>query len=185
MLRLLGVIAGIFLLGLATPVVSGPLDLPESSKSLIDGRLSEQFKASRLRTLAEEEKRRELFEIPSSGGFRGMARMAAAKYRIPVTMFEKLVSVESAWKPRAVSRAGAIGLAQLMPDTARYLGVDPWDPAQNLEGGARYLAEQYRRFGSWRLALAAYNAGPEAVAKHGGIPPYRETQNYVKKILGN
>jgi soluble lytic murein transglycosylase-like protein len=72
-----------------------------------------------------------------------------------------------------------------MPDTARDLGVDPLDPLQNLEGGARYLAEQYREFGSWRLALAAYNAGPDAVRKHGGVPPYRETRNYVKTIWGS
>ena len=107
------------------------------------------------------------------------------RYRIPVGLFNKLVATESAWKPRAVSRAGAIGLAQLMPATARTLGVDPWNPRQNLEGGARYLRQQYDRFGTWRLALAAYNAGPEAVVKYKGVPPYAETRAYVKKILGN
>ncbi len=71
-----------------------------------------------------------------------------------------------------------------MPDTAKRLGVDASDPRQNLEGGARYLRRQYDRFGSWRLALAAYNAGPEAVMKHNGIPPFRETRGYVKAILG-
>ena len=70
-----------------------------------------------------------------------------------------------------------------MPETARFLNVNPRMPSQNLEGGARYLAMQYQRFRSWRLALAAYNAGPEAVAKYGGVPPYSETQNYVKVIL--
>ena len=77
-----------------------------------------------------------------------------------------------------------MGLAQLMPETARRLGVNPDDPGQNLEGGARYLSMQYRRFGSWRLALAAYNAGPGAVERHGGVPPYRETRDYVRVILG-
>ncbi len=72
-----------------------------------------------------------------------------------------------------------------MPFTARKLGVDPWNPTQNLEGGARYLRQQYDRFRSWRLALAAYNAGPEAVAKYNGVPPYKETQGYVKAILGS
>jgi soluble lytic murein transglycosylase-like protein len=72
-----------------------------------------------------------------------------------------------------------------MPATARRLGVEIDNPRQNLEGGARYLRQMYDRFGSWRLALAAYNAGPEAVEQHGGVPPYRETRNYVRIILGS
>jgi soluble lytic murein transglycosylase-like protein len=71
-----------------------------------------------------------------------------------------------------------------MPATARKLGVNIHDPRENLEGGARYVRMMYDRFGSWRLALAAYNAGPGAVEQHGGIPPYDETRNYVKAILG-
>jgi soluble lytic murein transglycosylase-like protein len=71
-----------------------------------------------------------------------------------------------------------------MPDTARTLGVNPHSPQENLEGGARYLSQQYRRFGNWRLALAAYNAGPEAVERYRGVPPYAETQQYVRAILG-
>jgi len=94
-----------------------------------------------------------------------------------------VVWTESAFSPTAVSSAGAIGLAQLMPDTARGLGVDPWDPRQNLDGGARYLAAQTARFGSVTLGLAAYNAGPGAVQRHGGIPPFFETQNYVPTVL--
>jgi len=94
------------------------------------------------------------------------------------------VQQESGWNPRAKSHAGALGLAQLMPFTARQLGVNPHDPKQNLEGGARYLKQQYNKFRSWRLALAAYNAGPEAVSKYNGVPPYKETRNYVKKIMG-
>ncbi len=114
-----------------------------------------------------------------------MARNAARKNGIPVALFLKLVTQESNWKPKARSHKGAIGLAQLMPQTARGLGVNPHDPRQNLEGGARYLAQQYARFRDWRLALAAYNAGPGAVEKYNGVPPYRETQNYVRKILGS
>jgi soluble lytic murein transglycosylase-like protein len=94
------------------------------------------------------------------------------------------VRTESNFRPTARSSKGAIGLAQLMPQTARQLGVNPHDPGQNLDGGARYLAQQYRKFGDWRLALAAYNAGPGAVEQHHGVPPYRETQNYVRTILG-
>ncbi len=71
-----------------------------------------------------------------------------------------------------------------MPRTALELGVNPWNARQNIEGGARYLRQQHDRFGTWELALAAYNAGPGAVEKYGGIPPYKETQNYVQKILG-
>ena len=92
---------------------------------------------------------------------------------------------ESGWNPSIESHKGAYGLAQLMPATARTLGVDHTDPVQNLDGGARYLKMQYDRFGSWRLALAAYNAGPEAVEKYDGVPPYAETTNYVKVIWGH
>jgi len=128
-------------------------------------------------------------EIPSyRGGYRGpylaMARDAARRHGIPEDLFLRLVQQESAFNPNAVSHKGAIGLAQLMPGTARMLGVNPRDPRQNLEGGARYLRAQYLRFRNWRLALAAYNAGPEAVARHNGIPPYEETRNYVRRILG-
>ncbi|MBN2741940.1 MAG: lytic transglycosylase domain-containing protein [Rhodobacteraceae bacterium] len=119
------------------------------------------------------------------GQYLSIAKAAAARHRIPENLFLRLVQQESGWNPRARSHAGAHGLAQLMPATAAKLGVDPNDPAQNLEGGARYLRMMYDRFGSWRLALAAYNAGPEAVAKHNGVPPYRETTNYVRVILGS
>lgn len=112
------------------------------------------------------------------------ARAAALRYGVPVDLFMSLVTQESGWNSQAVSHKGAIGLAQLMPATARLLGVNPRDPGQNLDGGARYLAQQYRAFRDWRLALAAYNAGPEAVRRHNGVPPYQETQLYVAAILG-
>ncbi|WP_415184024.1 lytic transglycosylase domain-containing protein [Phaeovulum sp.] len=119
------------------------------------------------------------------GEYLAMARSAARKHGVPEDLFLRLVQQESGWNANATSHKGAHGLAQLMPGTAARLGVDPRDPRQNLDGGARYLRQMYDRFGSWRLALAAYNAGPEAVAKHGGIPPYRETTNYVRVILGS
>lgn len=123
-----------------------------------------------------------------TGKYRGqymtLARQAARKHNVPEELFLRLVQQESGWNPHAESHKGALGLAQLMPGTAQLLGVNPHDPKQNLEGGARYLSWQYRKFKSWRLALAAYNAGPKAVEEHGGIPPYKETQNYVKVIWG-
>jgi soluble lytic murein transglycosylase-like protein len=113
-----------------------------------------------------------------------IAEEMARKHRVPQALFVRLVQAESNWNPMAISHKGAIGLAQLMPGTARFLKVDPYDPRANLEGGARYLRMQYDAFGSWQLALAAYNAGPGAVQQHGGVPPYRETQNYVRNVLG-
>lgn len=119
------------------------------------------------------------------GPYLEMARAAARRHGIPEDLFLRLVHQESGFNQKARSPKGALGLAQLMPGTARELGVDPNDPEQNLDGGAQYLKQMYRRFGTWRLALAAYNAGPGTVEKHGGVPPYRETRNYVKKIWGS
>lgn len=116
--------------------------------------------------------------------YRQAARDAARRYGVPEDLFLRVVQQESAFNPEAVSSAGAIGLTQLMPGTAADLGVDPRDPLQNLEGGARYLAQQLDTFGDPALALAAYNAGPGRVRQYGGIPPFEETQNYVNRILG-
>ena len=112
------------------------------------------------------------------------ARAMARKHGVPEDLFLRLVQQESGWNAGARSHKGATGLAQLMPGTAAKLGVNPRDPIQNLEGGARYLRMMYNTFGDWRLALAAYNAGPGAVQKYGGVPPYRETRNYVRIIHG-
>ncbi len=110
----------------------------------------------------------------------------AKKYNLPVKVFRELVKAESNFNPRAVSKKGAMGLCQLMPETAKRLGVkDPFNVDENLNAGAKLLKELYRKYRSWKLALAAYNAGEEAVEKYGGIPPYRETRNYVRKILGD
>lgn len=108
---------------------------------------------------------------------------AASQVGIDPRLFAALVWAESSFHPGAVSHVGAMGLAQLMPGTAAGLGVDPTHPLQNLAGGARYLAQQYATFGSIDLALAAYNAGPGAVHRYGGIPPYAETQYYVLAVL--
>lgn len=108
---------------------------------------------------------------------------AAERAGIDARLFAALVWSESNFRPGAVSHAGAVGLAQLMPGTAAGLNVDPWDPFANLQGGARYLRGQLERFGSADLALAAYNAGPGAVEQYGTIPPYAETQVYVLRVL--
>lgn len=97
--------------------------------------------------------------------------------------FQAMIKVESNYAQAAVSHAGALGLAQLMPGTADYLNVDPADPIENLDGGARYLLEQMAAFGSLELALAAYNAGPEAVRKYDGVPPYAETQSHITRVM--
>lgn len=103
---------------------------------------------------------------------------------LPVALIDAVIRTESGYRPNAVSRVGAQGLMQLMPATARDMGVyDAFDPGQNIMGGARYLRKMYDRFGSLRLAVAAYNAGPAAVAKHGGIPPFKETRRYVQAVL--
>lgn len=109
----------------------------------------------------------------------------AREFALPESLLHAVVQVESSGNPRAVSPKGARGLMQLMPATARELGVtDSFDPEQNLRGGAAYLAKQIERFGDLPRALAAYNAGPGAVQKHGGVPPYRETQHYVSRVMG-
>ncbi len=114
-----------------------------------------------------------------------MIERAAKEQGLDPNLLDSLVQAESNYDPGAISRTRAMGLTQLMPDTAKELGViDPFDPAQNLRGGARYLAQMMKRFdGDLVKAVAAYNAGPGAVTKHGGIPPYVETQNYVERVM--
>lgn len=100
-----------------------------------------------------------------------------------LALFRANIEIESGYDENAVSRTGAIGLGQLMPQTASHLGVDPHNTAQNLDGSARYMLMLLHRFGDKELALAGYNAGPEAVEKYGGIPPYQETRDHVKKVM--
>lgn len=118
-------------------------------------------------------------------GYKAKVAELSARFDLSPTLIEALVWQESRWRADAISPVGARGLAQLMPGTARDLGVDPDDPFANLEGGARYLREQLDRFdGDLEKALAAYNAGPGRVERAGGIPRIRETQHYVAAIMG-
>lgn len=162
-------------------------NLFKSQTKLLDGRLSSQYDFSE-RLKPKTEKSDTTPAVRYRGSYKGeyldVAKAAARKHGVPEDLFLRLVQQESGWNPGAVSSKGATGLAQLMPGTAAKLGVDATNPSQNLDGGARYLRQMYDKFGSWRLALAAYNAGPGAVEEHDGIPPYEETKNYVVAILG-
>lgn len=113
----------------------------------------------------------------------GALRAAGLSASDWMLLYQANIEVESGYDPAAVSPVGALGLGQLMPGTAALLRVDPYDWRQNLDGSARYLLTQLARFGTPELALAAYNAGPEAVTEHGGVPPYPETQGHVRRVL--
>ncbi|MBL1437870.1 MAG: lytic transglycosylase domain-containing protein [Rhodobacteraceae bacterium] len=186
---------GIIWLALAAPLAAQEIDINtlvfQGSNSIIDNYQARQAEPGSMQANLAELRHRVLadpFPIPEAvneGSYYQMAIRMAEEYGIPKQLFFNLVTAESNWDPVIVSPRGAIGLAQLMPGTAEELGVDPWDALENLEGGARYLSQQYRRFGTWELALAAYNAGPGAVSRYDGIPPYAETQEYVKKILAD
>ena len=119
-----------------------------------------------------------------SGDTNSLIKEAAARYQVDPRLVAALAQTESGGNQEAVSPAGAVGVMQLMPETAAGLGVNPYDKRQNIEGGAKYLRQMMDTFGGdVQKAVAAYNAGPQAVKEYNGIPPYRETQDYVNKVL--
>jgi len=120
----------------------------------------------------------------SSSPYRELISRISRRHGVDPKLVRALITVESGFNPRAVSKKGAMGLMQLMPETARKYGAeDPFDPAQNIEAGIRYLKELLRRFRRTELALAAYNAGEKAVVRYGGIPPFPETRRFVKNVM--
>ena len=121
---------------------------------------------------------------PADSAYYETIRQAAGKYGVDPKLVSAVAEVESGFQQGAVSATGAVGVMQLMPETAESLGVNPYDAAQNINGGAQYLKQMLDTFdGDVRKAVAAYNAGPEAVKEYGGVPPYSETQQYVSSVL--
>ena len=143
--------------------------------------------AGSMPTSTETTSRRDADAVPAKPipqPFRASVLAAAERYALSPWLIDAVARTESGYDADAVSSAGAIGVMQLMPDTARELGVDPRDPSQNILGGAAYLRQMLDRFdGSVELALAAYNAGSGNVQRHGGVPPFRETRDYVRRNL--
>ena len=125
-----------------------------------------------------------LQRVPRQWQYDGLIGLTAREQQIQPALVKAVIAAESNFDPQAVSRKGAQGLMQLMPATAEQLGIqDPLRPVQNVRGGTRYLRLMIDRYGDLERALAAYNAGPTAVDRHGGVPPYRETRDYVKRVL--
>jgi soluble lytic murein transglycosylase-like protein len=127
-----------------------------------------------------------MMAVSPEQAYEGFIREAAALYLVDASLIRSIMQAESSFDSSAVSRAGAMGLMQLMPDVAEAFGVEhPFDPRENIMGGARLLRELLdQHHGNLKLAVASYNAGPTAVATYGGVPPFRETQGYVKKVTG-
>lgn len=162
----------------ATKAVFGTLVRPKNKVTGVSNAISNTSNVSASSDVKKAYSKQEISDIISK---------ISAKHGVNEKLVRALIKQESGFNPNAVSKVGAAGLMQLMPQTAQGLGVkDIKDPVQNVDGGVRYLKSMMKKYnGNIILALAAYNAGPGAVDKYGGVPPYKETQNYVKNILAN
>lgn len=172
---------------LVSPALSGDIWMKENGDGTItftDMPGDETWEAFEVDGPPPSPRRVNLRTFPLLDSFDPLFTAAELRYGIDAELLKAVCVAESGMNPNAVSRAGAQGLMQLMPATAHELAVtDPFDPEQSIGGGARYLSWQLETFGSVRLALAAYNAGPANVQKYGGIPPFDETQDYVPKVM--
>lgn len=172
------------------------MDPPDLSVDTFEEELDQALKAQKTPVASETDKKNmpsltgsgsivqsRLGAIPDEELNRIIADLST-KYGVDEKLVRSVISVESAWRHDAVSPKGAMGLMQLMPGTARMLGVDPKDPAQNVEGGVKYLSQLSEKYGGdLEKTLAAYNAGPGRVDSYGGIPPFKETEAYVRRVL--
>jgi len=169
--------AAILLLALATPAAAQTADWGNAGGGLFVGQAQQQ-------TAPEAPPAEPGFPLTTDQPFDAIVRQVAAEHDLDPRLLHAILIVESAYRPDAVSSAGAQGLAQLMPGTARDLGVaHPFDPAQNVAGGGAYVAQMLARYDDVRLALAAYNAGPGRVDRAGGVPAIPETEAYVDSVI--
>ncbi len=171
---------------ISTPAQAGGLFKYVASRGVIH--FTNQTPDSRYEEIVLYENRmtlmRRRYEAMNERGYDPLIVDAARRQGLPPALVKAVIHAESAFNPRALSPKGAMGLMQLMPRTARMLGVaQPFHAEANVGGGTRYLRELYDRYGSWVPTLAAYNAGPSAVDKFGGVPPYAETREYVSRVL--
>ncbi|HEY5659027.1 MAG TPA: transglycosylase SLT domain-containing protein [Myxococcota bacterium] len=175
----------LLLVGLASPALAGGPILSFTDENGVVHFTNVPHGDTRYRPLPRSPQRpQRVHAAPARYDYDPLIGQAAEEHRLPPALVKAVIAAESDFDPQAVSRAGAQGLMQLMPTTAAHLGVaDPLEPRQNVHGGVSYLRSLLDRYGDLTRALAAYNAGPEAVDRYGGIPPYRETRAYVDRVL--